>query len=155
MVVITIIAVLAGFSVPAISGALDRSNQTKDLNNIKQLAHVLFMDANDHSGSFRGINASTNTNSANNATDIFKQLLDEKVLSIIIEFIVPSSRMKEILEALKSCAAEIDTVFSVGLVDRVSEDGSMENAKRAGELGYLVSVNAKVNVGLGRPLAKS
>lgn len=90
MVVITIIAVLAGFSVPAISGALDRSNQTKDLNNIKQLAHVLFMDANDHNGSFRG--GSTNTNTSANATDIFKQLLEEKILSsadVIAGFNVP------------------------------------------------------------------
>ena len=88
-------------------------------------------------------------------TSFKEEVLDEKVLSIIIEFIVPNSGMKEILEALRSCAAEIDTVFSVGLVDRVLEDGSMENAKLAGELGYPISVNAKVNVGLGRPLAKS
>jgi NAD-dependent dihydropyrimidine dehydrogenase PreA subunit len=91
----------------------------------------------------------------NDKTSFKEEVLNEKVLSIIIEFIVPSSRMKEILEALKSCAGEIDTVFSVGLVDRVLEDGSMENAKRAEELGYRPSVNAKVNVGLGRPLADS
>ena len=83
-----------------------------------------------------------------------EEVLDEKVLSIIIEFSVPSSRLQEVLEELKKCAAEIDTVFSVGLIDKVLEDGSMENYERARQLGYSPSVNAKVNIGVGRPLAK-
>jgi hypothetical protein len=76
------------------------------------------------------------------------------VLSIIIEFSVPSSRLEEVLEELKKCASEIDTVFSLGLIDKVLEDGSMENYERARQLGYSPSVNAKVNIGVGRPLAK-
>lgn len=83
-----------------------------------------------------------------------EEVLNEKVLSIIIEFKIPSFRLKEILDELKKCSDEIDTVFSVGLIDRVSDDGSMENVDMAKRLGYQPSINAKVNIGVGRPLAK-
>ena len=83
-----------------------------------------------------------------------EEVLDEKVLSIIIEFKVSSSRLQEILDELKKCAAEIDTVFSVGLIDKVSDDGSMENYEQARQLGYHPSINAKVNIGVGRPQAR-
>ena len=83
-----------------------------------------------------------------------EEVLDEKVLSIIIEFSVSSSRVQEVLNELKKCAEEIDTVFSVGLIDKVSDDGSMENYERARQLGYHPSINAKVNIGVGRPQAK-
>jgi NAD-dependent dihydropyrimidine dehydrogenase PreA subunit len=91
----------------------------------------------------------------NNVEAAFKEeVLDEKVISIIIEFTVPSSRIREVLDELKKCAAEIDTVFSVGLIDKVSEDGSMKNREYVSQIGYRSSVNAKVNAGLGRPPAK-
>lgn len=83
-----------------------------------------------------------------------EEVLDEKVLSIIIEFSVSSSRIQEALGELKKCAEEMDTVFSVGLIDKVSDDGSMENYERARQLGYHPSINAKVNIGVGRPQAK-
>ena len=83
-----------------------------------------------------------------------EEVLDEKVLSIIIEFKIPSARLEETLEKLKDCADEIDTVFSLGLIDRVLENGSMENWEKARHLGYHPSINAKVNIGVGRPLAK-
>ena len=82
-----------------------------------------------------------------------EEVLDEKVLSIIIEFSVPSSRLQEVLDELRKCAAEIDTVFSVGLIDKVSDDGSMENYEQAKKSGYHPSINAKVNIGVGRPQA--
>lgn len=89
-----------------------------------------------------------------NKSTFKEEVLDEKVLSIIIEFSVSSSRVQEVLDALKKCTAEIDTVFSVGLIDKVSDGGSMENYERARQLGYHPSINAKVNIGVGRPQAK-
>jgi hypothetical protein len=84
-----------------------------------------------------------------------EEVLDEKVLSIIIEFKVASSRLQEALEELKKSASEIDTVFSVGLIDKVSREGSMENYEKVRKSGYRPSINAKVNIGVGRPLAKT
>jgi len=83
-----------------------------------------------------------------------EEVLDEKVLSIIIEFKVSSSRLEKVLHVLEKCAAEVDTVFSVGLIDKVSDDGSMKNYEKARQLGYEPSINAKVNIGIGRPLAR-
>jgi len=87
-------------------------------------------------------------------SDFKEEVLNEKVLSIIIEFKMPSSRLQEVLQELEKCAADVDTVFSVGLIDKVLEDGSMENYERAWQLGYQPSINAKVNIGVGRPQAK-
>lgn len=83
-----------------------------------------------------------------------EEVLNEKVLSAIIELKVPSSRLEEVLRELKRCATEIDTVFSCGLITKVSEDGSMENHERALQLGYHPPINAKVCVGVGQPQAK-
>jgi NAD-dependent dihydropyrimidine dehydrogenase PreA subunit len=83
-----------------------------------------------------------------------EEVLKEKVMSAIIEFIVPSGKLDEALSELKKCGPEIDTVFSVGLIDKVAVDGSMPNLDKARKLGYSTSINAKVCIGTGRPLAK-
>jgi prepilin-type N-terminal cleavage/methylation domain-containing protein len=50
LVVITIIGLLAGLAVPAISGALDKAKQTGDVANARQLGLIMFSIANDNSG---------------------------------------------------------------------------------------------------------
>ncbi|MGI6605349.1 MAG: DUF362 domain-containing protein [bacterium] len=80
-------------------------------------------------------------------------VLDEKVLSAIIEFIVPTSRVPEVLARIKEVSQRINTVISICLIDRVSPDGKMPNYQLALENGYSPSINAKVNAGLGKPLA--
>ena len=86
---------------------------------------------------------------------VFKEeVLNEKVMSIIIEFKVADIRLQEVLRTLEQCAAEVDTVFSVGLIDKVADDGLMGNYERARQLGYHPSINAKVNIGTGQPLAE-
>jgi len=86
-------------------------------------------------------------------SDFKEEVLDEKVLSAIIEFKIPTERLEEAFRTLEICAAEIDTVFSVGLIDRVDADGSMKNYETAKRLGYPPSINAKVCIGTGKPLA--
>ncbi len=85
--------------------------------------------------------------------DFKDEVLNEKVLSIIIEFKVPTAMVPAALKALEKAAGEIDTVFSVGLIDRVTPDGSMPNCEKALTLGYKPYPNAKINIGIGRPLA--
>ena len=88
-----------------------------------------------------------------NGTDFKAEVLDEKVLSAIIEFKVSTESVPDILKVLEVCAAESDTVFSVGLIDRAAADGSLKNCQTARRLGYFVSPNAKVCVGIGKPAA--
>lgn len=83
-----------------------------------------------------------------------KEVLNEKTLSAIVEFDIPQSKLASVFERLKKVIPEIDTVFSLDLACRLNEDGSNPVVKIAEEAGFKVSVNGKMNVGLGRPLAK-
>lgn len=80
-------------------------------------------------------------------------VLQEKVLSAIIEFIVPTPCVPEVLAKIKEISQQINTVISVCLIDKVSPNGAMPNYELAKKAGYQPSINAKVNVGLGKPLA--
>lgn len=85
---------------------------------------------------------------------ISEEILDEKVLSAIIEFDVKIERLKEALEMVKEISTGVGTVFSLGVISRVDDDGTIPTLAIAKEAGFRPSENAKVNVGLGRPLFK-
>lgn len=77
------------------------------------------------------------------------EVLDEKVLSCIIEMIIPLDRLMEVLATMEKVSKEIDTVFSIILVARVDEDLSVPTAKILEKNGTWFSVNGKTNLGLG------
>lgn len=88
------------------------------------------------------------------ATGTFREdILNEKVLSCIIEFTVPLGELAPVLRTLQKVAREIDTVFAVDLISVVEEDGSIPTVAIAESLGLRPSMAGKTNVGLGRPLA--
>ncbi|MDR1621869.1 MAG: 4Fe-4S binding protein [Synergistaceae bacterium] len=78
--------------------------------------------------------------------------LDYHLLSVIIEGNCPISQMADVFRALQKVEKEIDTVFSVGLILRVDENGENLALKELDELGIPQPHRGKVNVGLGRPL---
>ncbi len=82
-----------------------------------------------------------------------EDILDEKVLSCIVEFEVPLAELATALSTLKEAAEKIDTVFAVDLISVVDEDGSAPVVPIARSLGLEPSIAGKTNVGLGRPLA--
>jgi ferredoxin len=79
------------------------------------------------------------------------EVLEEKVLSAIIEFLIPQEKLPTLLEALKKIAEKIDTVFSGDIISRVEKDGSISYLKVFQEGSRFLSINGKSNVGLGRP----
>ena len=81
-----------------------------------------------------------------------EEILDEKVLSAIIEAKTRLERIPEFLGALEEVQSEIDTVFSVGVASRCLPDGSVPHQRWVEEAGYTLSPNGKTNLGLGRPL---
>lgn len=83
---------------------------------------------------------------------INEEVLNETVLSAIIECKVEIARLKEVLETLKGVAPKIETVFSLDLISRVSADGTIPTVAIAREAGFSPRPNTKTNVGLGRPL---
>lgn len=78
------------------------------------------------------------------------EVLDEKVLSAIIEMVIPLEEVIPVLDTLEKAAQEINTVFSIDLVARVDEDLSVPTAKIMEKNGRWHSFHGKTNLGLGR-----
>jgi hypothetical protein len=76
------------------------------------------------------------------------EVLQEKVLSAIIEFIVPQDRVVDVLHTLKEVAPKVDTVFSIDLAVRYSPDGSVPIKGAVEEAGFELRPNGKVNIGM-------
>jgi NAD-dependent dihydropyrimidine dehydrogenase PreA subunit len=79
------------------------------------------------------------------------EILDEKVLSTIVEAIIPIEKFPEVMRAVHEIADEVDTVFSFDVIGKVAPDGSIPAAQQMLKVGLTPSLNGKVNVGLGRP----
>lgn len=89
------------------------------------------------------------------STGKFKdELLNERVLSAIIEFGVVEERVPAILQILEQAAPALDTVFSLDICSKVRDGGIIPHVKIVEDIGLWLSPNGKVNIGLGRPLAK-
>lgn len=87
------------------------------------------------------------------AGTLMPEILNEKVISCIIEFDIPLKMLPRVLRCLQEVAPGVDSVFAVDLISVVEKDGVAPAKKIAEEMGIPVSINGKVNVGLGRPLA--
>ena len=81
---------------------------------------------------------------------IREDILDEKVLSAIVEIKVPVERAEEIIRLVWEVEKQIETVVALGVGARCDEDGE-ENvvAPILEKLGYKLE-RAKTNIGLGR-----
>ena len=84
--------------------------------------------------------------------EVREDLRDERILSCVMEFKVPSEKVKAVIDRLKYLAETTDTVFSVGVISRVEPDGTVPVINTLNEMGLEVRPTAKVNVGLSRPL---
>ncbi len=82
------------------------------------------------------------------------KILSEKVLSAIVEFDVPISKLEKALLAIRNVAPSLETVFSLDLACRMDGNNAVPTVAIAQKAGFVPSLNGKTNVGLGRPLAK-
>jgi ferredoxin len=79
-----------------------------------------------------------------------EDILNEKLMSAIIEIKVPISRTEEIIRLVKEVEERIDTVVALGVGARCDADGvDRQIAPILEKLGYNL-VRAKTNIGLGR-----
>lgn len=77
----------------------------------------------------------------------------ERVLSAIVEFETDASRLSEIVPVVMDAAKKISGVFSWCAVSRLERDRSIPIMESLERLGLAPRINAKVNLGLGRPFA--
>ncbi len=92
---------------------------------------------------------------SNPKTGTFREdVLNEKAMSCILEFLIKLEQLPAVIECLKKVSQEIDTVFSLDLVTRVNSDGSIPTDPVLQKIGLQAALNGKTCIGLGRPLAK-
>jgi NAD-dependent dihydropyrimidine dehydrogenase PreA subunit len=79
---------------------------------------------------------------------------NEKVLSAILEFKIREEQLEQVIRQLQPVLADLDTVVSWGLATRFAEDGTLPVRNRLEALGVPARPNAKINMGLGRPIVE-
>ena len=77
-------------------------------------------------------------------------VLNEKVLSAIIELKTVLEKIPEVLQAILQVEKEIDTVVSVAIASKCCPDGSIPHEEWVYRNGFSLSLNGKTNLGLGR-----
>jgi NAD-dependent dihydropyrimidine dehydrogenase PreA subunit len=81
------------------------------------------------------------------------EFVNEKILSGILELrIDKAEELEGILNKILPLLKDLDTVVSVGLVTRFSDDATLPVIDKLKAMGLFVRPNAKINVGLGRPI---
>jgi len=82
-----------------------------------------------------------------------REIMNERALSAIVEMKIGEERVIEVLDGLKKVAKEIDTVFTVNIINKC-KDGSIPIKTTLEKAGIIVRINGKTNIGLGRPLVE-
>lgn len=83
---------------------------------------------------------------------IQEELLDEKVLSAVIEFGIHEKELEDVIHIVERASRELDTVVSVGLAAKARNEAFDYIFDRLEKDHIFFRKNGKLNVGLGRPL---
>jgi ferredoxin len=84
--------------------------------------------------------------------EIRADILDEKILSAIVEFKTALSNVPAILRKVREVAATLNTVVAVGVSTRCDEAGESRLEELLEQEGFTF-IRGKTNLGLGRPSA--
>lgn len=87
-----------------------------------------------------------------NTGKLMDDCLNIRILSVIVEGVCKNEDFSAAMAALQKVSAEVETVFSVGLIMRVDENGFNPVLEELDALDIPRPFRGKVNVGLGRPL---
>ncbi len=83
--------------------------------------------------------------------DINPEVMNERVLSGIVEMDVELDLAEDLLLALKDVAKDLDTVFSLDIISLVGPEDTDEMARILDRVSIIGSPNGKTNMGLGKP----
>ena len=81
------------------------------------------------------------------------EYLGERVTSLILEFTVDEKELENVVSVLLRTAQDLGTVFTLDVMSCFDANGSIPVMDKLSNLGLEPRPNAKVNLGLGRPLA--
>ena len=81
--------------------------------------------------------------------ELREDILNEKVLSCILEFKMAIAKIPEILKVIEDEVKQLDTVVALGIAIRCDSDGNDTVRSKLEALGY-DAWRAKINMGLGR-----
>jgi len=79
-----------------------------------------------------------------------EEVLNENVISAIIEFKTPLEKCVHVVKTLEQVSQNINTVFSLGVISRVDEDGTIPAAEVLEREGFKIRPNGKTTLNLGR-----
>jgi len=82
--------------------------------------------------------------------EIREEVLDQYIMSGIIEFKIPRRKLKTVLKTIQEVESQVQTVFTVGIITIFSEDGSLPVIVELEKAGYHIAPQAKINIGLGK-----
>jgi len=82
--------------------------------------------------------------------EIVPDVLDEKVMSAIIELRTSIENVPAVLQEITRVAEDCPTVCSFGIATRCTENGDVAYEQLVKELGFTMSLNGKTNLGLGK-----
>ncbi len=80
------------------------------------------------------------------------EVKDEKVLSAILEFRTSQEDLPQAVATIQRVAPDLNTVFSWSIICRIDPGGTIPVLPSLEELGLTVRPNAKINLGMGKPL---
>lgn len=83
-----------------------------------------------------------------------EEMLDERVISAIIEILVENDKLEEMINAILEKSDQLDTVFSLDVACPVEEDNTVVAQEILDKMGISYRPNCKTNVGLGKPKYK-
>ena len=84
--------------------------------------------------------------------DLKSDVLMERVLYCTLEFRGTLADVPEMIDVLREVEDKVDTVFSVGVLSCFNPPYTIPIIPLLADLGIQVKPNAKINVGLGRPI---
>jgi len=78
------------------------------------------------------------------------EVLDEKVMSAIIEAELPLEKFRDALRSIREVSKGLDSVFSLDVICLPEPEGTVPVLPVIEEEGFNVRINGKTNLGLGR-----
>jgi hypothetical protein len=126
---------------------LGRPGVSSSMRDLEKLAKVIAA----HKAEFEECNPITQFIVNKETGEVDPAVLDERVLSGIIEVNIELGKLEEMIRAILEVAKDIDSVFSLDVACKIEDDGKIPAMDILDKAGIWYRPNGKTCIGLGRP----